>query len=259
MKGSGVTTSAPDGSKAFGGHAALYARRRPGYPPTVFDALDAALKGPRNRAVDLGAGSGQATRELAKRFVHVTAIEPDARMAAEFQAVANVDMVNASAETVELGAASVDAIVAATSFHWMDQKQVVANAFRWLRSGGIFFPFRYSAFEVHGPAEAVFRKHEALWAPFKDRRLTASIEYGRPVGASGLFSQISYFADDLGSRLSAEEAAGLFGTTSFGSAYARANYSDPDLYIELLAREFRECGDALIVKAPLKGVIAVKA
>ncbi len=254
-----MTSSAPDGSRAFGGHAALYARRRPGYPPTVFDALDAALKGPRDHAVDLGAGSGQATKELAKRFAHVTAIEPDTRMAAEFPAIANVDVLNAAAETAEIGDSAVDAVVAATSFHWMDQKEVVANAHRWLRAGGVFFPFRYSAFEVEGPAEAVFRKHEALWAPFKDRRLTANIEYGRPVVASGLFSQISYFADDLGSRLSAEEAAGLFGTTSFGSAYARANYSDPDRYIELLAQEFRECGDALIVKAPLKGVIAVKA
>lgn len=254
-----MRSSAPDGSKAFGGHAALYARRRPTYPPSVFDALDAALKGPRAHAVDLGAGSGQATKELAKRFERVTAVEPDERMAAEFPAIDNVRVINAPAETAEFADGSVDAIIAATSFHWMDQPKVTANAHRWLRAGGVFFPFRYSAFEVEGPAKSVYERHAVLWEPFKDRRLVANIEYMKPIIASALFASVTMFKDEIGADLSAEDAAGLFGTTSFGSAYARSAYADPNDYIDLLAEDFRRCGGPLIVRAPLIGAIAIKA
>jgi SAM-dependent methyltransferase len=251
--------SAPDGSKAFGGHAALYARRRPSYPQSVFDALDAALAGARTHGVDLGAGSGQATKELAKRFQRVTAVEPDARMAAEFPAIENVTVVNAAAENVAFETGSVDAVIAATSFHWMKQSAVAANAHRWLRPGGVFFPFRYGAFDMIGAAKPVFDRHAALWAPFKDRRLTANIEYMKPVLAAGLYASVTVFRDEVGATLTPEEAAGLLGTTSFASAYAHAAYGDPDIYIRKLAAEFRACGEEAQLRAPLKGAIAVKA
>ncbi len=254
-----MTSSAADRSTAFGGHAALYARRRPGYPPSIYTALDAALAGPRDHAVDLGAGSGQATSEIAKRFQRVTAVEPDARMAGELPPIANVQIIKASAEASEFADGSIDAVIAATSFHWMDQKRVIANVYRWLRPGGVFFPFRYSAFEVEGPAKPVYERHARLWEPFKDRRLSANIEYMKPIVAAGLFSRVEIFRDEIGSCLSAGDAAGLFGTTSYGSAYAHATFGGVGAYISLLTDELGDCGEALKVKAPIIGVVAVKA
>jgi len=253
-----VTSPVPDGSTAFGGHAAIYARRRPGYPPSIFAALEAALSGPRDRAVDLGAGSGQATKELAARFQRVSAVEPDARMAAEFPAIANVDVLNAPAETVEFPSASVDCVIAATSFHWMDQAKVIANVHRWLRPGGVFFPFLYDAFNVVGAGKAVYDRHAALWEPYKDRRLRENVDYARAFAASGVFRTWTPFRDEIGAALSADDAAGLLATTSFGSAYARAAHGDPSAYFAALAAEFRAAGEPLVVTAPLNGVIAVK-
>jgi SAM-dependent methyltransferase len=249
----------PDGSSAFGGHAALYARRRPTYPQSVFDALEAGLTGARAHGVDLGAGTGQATKELARRFTRVTAVEPDGRMAAEFPAIENVAVVNAAAEDAAFERESVDAVIAATSFHWMKQGAVTAAVHRWLRPGGVFFPFRYGAFDMVGAAKPVFDRHAALWAPFKDRRLTANIEYMKPVATAALFRSVAAFADEIGATLSPEEAAGLLGTTSFASAYARATYGDPEIYIDKLAAEFRACGAETQLRAPLKGAIAIKA
>jgi len=253
-----VTSSAPDGSNAFGGHAALYQRRRPSYPPSVFDALDRALEGPRECAVDLGAGSGQATKELAERFARVTAVEPDARMAAQFAQRPNVDVVNLGSEEADFRAGSIDAVIAATSFHWMDQKAVIAKVRNWLRPGGVFFPFLYDAFNVEGPAAEVFNRHAALWEPYKDRRLRENVDYAAAFAASGVFSRWTRFEDRIGADFSAADAAGLLATTSFGSAYARATFGDPSIYFEKLAEEFRACGEPLTVSAPLVGVLAVK-
>ena len=68
----------------FGRVASLYARVRPGYLPTVFEdlvALWGMLAG--GRILEIGPGTGQATRPLLERGYLVTGIEPDAAMAEE--------------------------------------------------------------------------------------------------------------------------------------------------------------------------------
>jgi SAM-dependent methyltransferase len=254
-----VRSSAPDGGTSFGAQAALYARLRPSYPVSVFRAIEGALAGPRRRAVDLGAGNGQATKALARLFEEVTAVEPDARMAAGLPKIVNVRVESRAAENAAFADGSIDAVIAATSFHWMDQRKVVANVHRWLRAGGVFFPFLYDAFNVEGAAKSVYEKHSALWEPYRDRRLKENVDYRKVFAETGVFSNWTPFADSIEARLSAGEAAGLLGTTSFGGAYARAAFGDPALYIAELAGEFRACGEPLIVRAPLNGVLAVKA
>lgn len=253
-----MSSSAPDGSKAFGAHAALYAKRRPSYPQSVFEALEDALKGPRRHAADLGAGSGQATKELATRFGQVTAVEPDSRMASQFPALENVAVVNCASEAATFPDGSLDAVIAATSFHWMDQRAIIEKVHCWLRPGGVFFPFLYDAFNVEGAAKTVYDRNAALWAPFRDKRLNESVDYAKAFERSGAFANWSAFRDSIGATMSAEDAAGLLGTTSFASAYAKAAFGDPSIYVAKLTEEFRACGESLRVNAPLKGVIAVK-
>src|SRR5690606_2393429 len=107
------------------------------------------LQGPRAQAVDLGAGSGQASRSLLRYFDKVSAVDPDARMLACLDAP-EIDKINLAAEEAEFAAGSIDAVIAATSFHWMDQQRVTGKAARWLRQDGVFFPFLYGPFIVHG-------------------------------------------------------------------------------------------------------------
>ena len=60
----------------------LYDRARPGYPVPVFEAL--ATFGdlrPGSRVLELGPGTGQATRPLAERGYQVVAVELGARLA----------------------------------------------------------------------------------------------------------------------------------------------------------------------------------
>jgi len=62
----------------------VYDRARPGYPPALFDDLASiAGLGPGADVLEVGCGTGQATRGLVARGWHVTAIEPGPEMAAK--------------------------------------------------------------------------------------------------------------------------------------------------------------------------------
>ena len=65
----------------FGEVAGLYDRARPGYPASLIDDLVRWAQ-PGARALEIGAGTGKATRLLAARGVSVLGIEPSAEMAA---------------------------------------------------------------------------------------------------------------------------------------------------------------------------------
>lgn len=113
-----------------------YERARPDYPAEVLDALCVELGlGPASVVVELGAGTGKFTRLLAPRVATVVATEPVGAMRAHLAAVAS-PVVAATAEALPLAGCSVDAVVAATAFHWFRAGAALAEARRLLRPGG---------------------------------------------------------------------------------------------------------------------------
>lgn len=254
---SSAESASKDHGAAFGARAALYAAFRPGYPAAVFERLLAALAGPRDMAVDLGAGSGQASRDLAVRFARVVAVEPDARMAEKFPALANVKVLNVAAEDADFPAASVDAVISATAFHWMDQKKICAGVARWLRPGGVFFPFLYGPFRMKGAGAEIFQRHAALWGSYKDARLGSNVDYAKSIRESGAFAIVEMFGREEAMPMSPEDAAGLVLTMSYASAYARANGGE-GAYRDRLIADFGAAGGEIVVASHLGGVIAVK-
>lgn len=244
-----------DHSAGFGDQAALYAAFRPSYPDMIFDRLMAHLRSAPERAVDLGAGSGQATRELARRFAQVTAVEPDPRMVDFFPAPGNVCVQNMAAEDADFPAQSIDAVISATAFHWMDQARVCAAVARWLKPGGIFFPFLYGPFRMEGAAAGTFRKHSALWGPYKDARLGSNVDYGKSIRMSGAFDVVEFVGMEMRFKLSPQSAAGFVLTMSYAIAYARAN-GGLDAYENRLVTDFSAVEGDIIAAAHLGGVIA---
>ncbi|MGQ7296418.1 class I SAM-dependent methyltransferase [Quadrisphaera sp. KR29] len=131
----------------FEEHAATYARARPPHPTALWDRIAAlGLLRPGARALDLGAGSGQATGPLLAAGLHVTAVEPGPRLADELRAAhPRAAVVRARAEDLDglrLRAASYDLAVAATSIHWMDLGVVLPAIHRLLTSEGRFLVWR---------------------------------------------------------------------------------------------------------------------
>jgi SAM-dependent methyltransferase len=109
----------------FDEDAEAYDRTRPVAPESVFDDL-VALAGLRPGAaiVEIGAGTGQATRALAERGLRITAVELGANLAARAREnlarFTGVEVVTASFEAWDPGPAHFRAVVACNSFHWID-------------------------------------------------------------------------------------------------------------------------------------------
>lgn len=124
-------------SQSFGEAADLYDAIRPSYPAdAVRWALEPLTSG---RIADIGAGTGIMTRVLASLGFQPVAVEPDDRMRARLLAAApGVEAVAGRAEAIPVPSASVDAAVAAQSYHWFDQARAHAELARVIRPGGGF-------------------------------------------------------------------------------------------------------------------------
>jgi SAM-dependent methyltransferase len=119
--------------RTFDTVAELYDHARPTYPPALID--DVAALGPR--VLEIGPGTGQATRALVERGLDVTAVELGSNLAAIAQRnVPQAHVVNAEFETWEPERADFDAVVSFTAFHWIDPEVKYAKSGRLLRPGG---------------------------------------------------------------------------------------------------------------------------
>jgi SAM-dependent methyltransferase len=125
----------------FGRAAAVYAAARPGYPERVYDILrDRCHLGPATRVLEIGAGSGQATKRLVHAGAHVVAVEPNAALAEQLRVQLNgaprLELVVSAFEEADLRPSSFDLVVAATSFHWLDPELALPKIASILRPGG---------------------------------------------------------------------------------------------------------------------------
>jgi SAM-dependent methyltransferase len=117
-----------------------YAAARPTYPEALFDALDDLLGGNLAGAdvVDVAAGTGIATRQLAARGAHVTAVELSGAMLGRLiAATPGTRAVQGSGNALPLASNSADLVTYAQAWHWMDERRALAEARRVLRKDGV--------------------------------------------------------------------------------------------------------------------------
>ena len=121
---------------SFGSMAADYDRFRP-EPPA--EAIEWILPSTVKTIAEIGAGTGALTRQLIGRAPEVIAIEPDERMRAvlEERAKGAVVAMEGRGEELPLADGSVDAVLAASCWHWVDQEKGFAEVARVLRPGGV--------------------------------------------------------------------------------------------------------------------------
>jgi SAM-dependent methyltransferase len=127
-----------DPGLAFDAAAEIYDRVRPSYPDALFGELFSHFDG-AVRVLEVGPGTGQATRSLLTRGATVVAAEPGPRLAEvlrrNFADDERLTVVNARFEEVA-DAAPFDLVFAATSFHWTDPATRLQLAHDALRPGG---------------------------------------------------------------------------------------------------------------------------
>jgi SAM-dependent methyltransferase len=121
----------------YGADANGYQAGRPGYPPQVYTLLrDRCGVRSGSRILEIGAGTGQVTLQLLAAGAQVVAVEPDPGFAGYLRRhLPQVQVVPRPFEEAEVGD-GFDAVVAATSFHWLDQPVALAKVRAALRPGG---------------------------------------------------------------------------------------------------------------------------
>jgi SAM-dependent methyltransferase len=125
-------------ARSFGPAAERYDRIRPRYPEAAIRWIlgDAPLT-----VVDLGAGTGILTRQLAALGHRVIPVEPDPGMRARLAAAGGAPQPLAgSAEAIPLPDAQAGAVVAGQAYHWFDPVRAHPEIARVLKPGGIFGP-----------------------------------------------------------------------------------------------------------------------
>jgi SAM-dependent methyltransferase len=123
----------------FDDDADAYDRTRPVCPPAVFDdVVELGGLGAESHVLEIGPGTGQATRPLAERRIAVTAVELGPaladRTALNLAAFDKVQVINTSFEAFDPGGARFDAVFACNSFHWIDPGT------RYTKAADLLFP-----------------------------------------------------------------------------------------------------------------------
>jgi SAM-dependent methyltransferase len=127
---------------SFGSAAAAYERFRLGYPDELVDQVLGYANRPVRTALEIGAGTGKATRAFAARGVTVTATDPDEAMLAELRrhVPASVTTVCSTLEGLP-ARPTYDLVFAAASLHWTEPQHRWARVAALLEQGGVFASF----------------------------------------------------------------------------------------------------------------------
>ncbi len=131
----------PRTRESFNTVAGLYDRYRRGYPREIVDQMMADARiGTGSRVLEIGPGTGQLTVPVLERGAAVTAVELGEALAAVVRQKTNRfphgEIVVSSFEDWALPSQPFDAVIAATSFHWLDPAVRADKCAQALRSSG---------------------------------------------------------------------------------------------------------------------------
>lgn len=122
-------------SRTFGDVADVYERTRPSYPERATRWL---ADGQVSRVLELGAGTGKLTAQMAAWGHEIIATEPSSPMLERLAAQLDVPAVRSGAEQLPFANDSFDVVVVAQAYHWFDTTKALPEIARVLRPAGLF-------------------------------------------------------------------------------------------------------------------------
>jgi SAM-dependent methyltransferase len=209
-------------SLSFGSVAAAYERFRLGYPEELVDRIVEYAGHPVRTALEVGAGTGKATRVFASRGIAVTATEPDEDMLVELRrhVADSVATVQGTFEELRLGA-TYDLVFAAASFHWTQSEGRWSRVAALLEPGGVFASFGGAPHLADPAVEEAFREARSGFVEDDDIRSPDGTPRDDPMqwpgtelGRSDLFTDVRQVVIERRSTVSAEQYIGHLSTVS---------------------------------------------
>jgi len=173
--------------------ATAYDAARPDYPASLYDVLESALGQPLLRAevVDVGAGTGIATRALAGRGALVVAVDPGPVVLSLLRArsTSRVRAVLGDGNSLPLRDDCMDLVTYAQSWHWTDPPRSVPEAARVLHKRGVLAVWWNFLVADGVPWFEDYTSRNEASTPTYHRR-HRDIDWGVPLTESGLFGWV---------------------------------------------------------------------
>ena len=165
-------------AESFGAEAERYDRSRPSYPEALIDAVT----GPQPtglEVLEVGAGTGIASRLLLDRGVTLVAVEPDARMA-ELARRRGAAVEVSTFEGWDPAGRTFDVVTAGQAWHWVDPVAGARKAAEVLRPGGRLAVF----WNVGRPAADAASAVDEVYARLAPDAEPYSVQLGYARGAA---------------------------------------------------------------------------
>jgi SAM-dependent methyltransferase len=189
-----------EGRELFGFDPVGYDTARPGHPERVYEVLvERCGLGPGTAVLEIGPGTGQATRRLLELGADpLVALEPNPALADYLRehVAAAIDVREVPLEDAPLPADTFDLAAAASSFHWVDEEIGLRTFFTALRPGG-WVALWWTLFGEPGRKDAFMTAIDPLLVDLP-RSPSSGLGTGRPA-----------FALDVEHRRSALGSAGF--------------------------------------------------
>ncbi|KAL3370640.1 hypothetical protein AABB24_007610 [Solanum stoloniferum] len=153
--------------------ALMYSKVRPSYPEELFNFI--TPKTPCHDLVwDVGTGSGQAAKSLAKYYKNVIATDTSPKQLEFAAKVPNVRYIHTSAKMSmseiesKIGAeSSVDLVTSAQAMHWFDLPTFYPQV-KWLlkKPNGVIAAWCYTMPQVNNSVATIFEKFDIVSGPY---------------------------------------------------------------------------------------------
>lgn len=202
----------------FNSVAPLYDEMRPGYPDELIEDV-LALSGisPHGKILEIGCGTGQATRSFARRGYEMLCLDIGADLIGvakeQLRDYANVAFLVCSFEDWSADRCP-DLIISATAFHWVDPMVCYAKAAEVLAGNGALAVFSNTHIRKNegffADVQEVYREHVPEWCQTSknDKELSG------PEPGLGLFDEPIRRKYAWSRYYTAEEYVNLLGTYS---------------------------------------------
>ena len=199
---------------AFNKISEEYEKYRPTYPDVCFDFIDSYFnEKSKDTMLDVGCGTGIATRKLFKKFgenAKIIGLEPSDEM--RNQAINNsskeISFINGVAEELPFKEEEVSGVITAQAIQWFTRPMFYKEVGRVLQKGGIFVILQNNR---DWKNNAFLDKYEELLEKYNDNynRGYRDIDFNKEISESNLFSDSVFMNCKWGKLMTFEDFLGL--------------------------------------------------
>lgn len=241
----------------FGENAETYARYRPKYPDFLFKTISKSIDGKKQKAIDVGAGTGISSVQLLQYFDEVIALEPDAKLANFIKKNLNnkgLSVVEGDFNSLHTNTAEIDIINCSASFHWLNSNEFLAKSKFSLRLGGaicINTPNIFPIFENELQHEITLEFNK-VWKlhchPNLDCLIDSDILLKKITNISHFSAPLKKTIDNI-QMLKVKEVMGFFSTLSYFNSYLKTLSESTKLdYLKNLENVFKKHSEKDLIK-----------